>query len=279
MAWIEQTKKRSRKSGGPQYYLQDLSDTARDLLVQRRRSPVRLWTPYGVCDSGLTAVSRKVGSVGHDRVQSGGRVPSVADQIACWYRLNRKDIERIEFADSFDRDAFVIRPSHCKFFGRRTKRVLYPDSHPLTVVAGHHAPLIVQQLRRGGGLDRRWRDWVRAQLREIVADHESAQPNVDERDILRAGGALERLGIRIGMYRSRGIDCPDARFELCGYPPYLCQVEIEERSSGFLAPQHSAHRRQRVAVLCMSHDARQVMQGYVDVIELRELGKLLGAVA
>jgi hypothetical protein len=276
MAWIEQTKKASRKSGGPQYYLQDLSDTTRDLLVQRGRCPIRLWTPYGVRDSGLTAVSREVGRVGHDRVQSGRAAPSVADQIAHWYCLNRRDIERIEFADSFDRDAFVIRPTHSKFFGRRTRKVLYPDSHPLTVVANHRAPLIVQQLRRGGGLDRRWREWVQAQLREIVADHEKGEPNVDERDLLRASGALERLGIKIGMYRSRGIDCPDARFELCGYPPYPCQVEIEERSSGFLAPQHRAHRRERVVVLCMSHDAPQVLQAYVDVIELREL---LGAVA
>src|SRR5207253_536958 len=102
MAWIEQTKKASGKSGGPQYYLQDISDHSRVLLRNYQRRPVRLWTPYGVVDSGLQAVSSAVGSVGHDRVQSGGRVPNIADQIAKWYNLRRSDIERLEFDDSFD---------------------------------------------------------------------------------------------------------------------------------------------------------------------------------
>jgi hypothetical protein len=112
MAWIEQTKKASSKSGGPQYYLQELTDHTKHTLRRRERVPVCLWTPYGVVDSGLTAVSSGVGSVGHDRVQSGRTVSNVADQIANWYRLNRPDIEHIEFEDSFDDDCFVIKPSH-----------------------------------------------------------------------------------------------------------------------------------------------------------------------
>src|SRR5438445_8101229 len=82
MAWIEQTKKGSRKSGGPQYYLQDISEHSRDLLKVYKQRPVRLWTPYGVVDSGLTAVSSDVGKVGHDRIQTGGRgkIANTADQ-------------------------------------------------------------------------------------------------------------------------------------------------------------------------------------------------------
>lgn len=68
MAHIEQTKKASRKSGGPQYYLQGLEEHVAAWLEKKRRCPVVLWTPYGAIVSGLEAVSSKEGKVGHDRV-------------------------------------------------------------------------------------------------------------------------------------------------------------------------------------------------------------------
>ena len=68
MAWIEQTKKGSRRSGGPQYYLQGLTEAVQAALEALERCPIRLWTPYGVVESGLEAVSSSIGSVGHDRV-------------------------------------------------------------------------------------------------------------------------------------------------------------------------------------------------------------------
>lgn len=279
MAWIEQTKKGSRKSGGPQYYLQDLKETSSALLEKLARRPVRLWTPYGVVDSGLIAVSRRVGSVGHDRVQSGGKVPSIADQIAYWFGLNRADIERIEFDDSLDANCFVIRPSQVKFFGRKARKTIYPDTSPLTVISGRHSALLVQHLLSDVDHRRRCRNWVKQQLDSLVREHEKALRNVDERDLLRASGALDKLGVYLGMYRRQGIDCPDATFAFCGYPAYPCPVEIEERSSGFLATHHSKHRRERLVLLCMVHDAPEVLQGYVDVIELRELGRMLEEVA
>jgi hypothetical protein len=90
MAWIEQTKKASIKSGGAQYYLQGLTDHTQTMLREFRRRPVRLWTPYGIIESGLEAVSSALGAVGHDRIQTGGRrgVRNVADQIAYWFNLN-----------------------------------------------------------------------------------------------------------------------------------------------------------------------------------------------
>src|SRR5947209_5422648 len=119
MAWIYQTKQASRKSGGPQYYLQDLNEHTRAELRRRQRCPVRLWSPYGIVESGLTAVSNAVGSVGHDRIQSGRRgVASVADQVAHWFGLNRADIDRIDFDESFDNDnVFVMLPTHVTFRG------------------------------------------------------------------------------------------------------------------------------------------------------------------
>jgi hypothetical protein len=61
MAWIEQTKKGSRKSGGPQYYLQGLGEAAKAILERRGQVNVALWTPYGPVCEGLVAVSRQVG--------------------------------------------------------------------------------------------------------------------------------------------------------------------------------------------------------------------------
>jgi hypothetical protein len=279
MAHIEQTKKASGKSGGPQYYLQDLSEHSREVLRQFRRRPVRLWTPYGIVESGLEAVSSAIGSVGHDRVQSGGRVANVADQIAHWYGLNRADIEHIEFDDSFDHDSFVILPSHVKFFNRKAKKTVYPDSHPLTFVAGHRSALLADHLRKGTGLGKDWLTWIRKQLATMIEEHARDPIDLDERDLLRASGALDLIGVKLGMYRRIGIDCPEARFELAGYPAYPCPVEVEELSSGFRAPHHAKHRKQRAVLLCMRHDASDVLRGYIDIVELRELGRFLDEVA
>ena len=90
---------------------------------------------------------------------------------------------------------------------------------------------------------------------------------------------LPQLGIDLGLYRSRDIDCRDAKFRFANLPEYACPVEIEERSSGFLSRHHARHRRQRIVVLCMEHDAPTVLQGYVDVLELRELSRSLSLTA
>ena len=78
------------------------------------------------------------------------------------------------------------------------------------------------------------------------------------------------------MFRTKGIDCPDAKFELGGLPQYPCKVEIEERSSGYLAMHHRSHRKERAVVLCMKHDRAEVLSPeYTDVIELCALPEVL----
>lgn len=278
MAWIEQTKKNSRKSGGPQYYLQGLTDPTHAALERYERCRVRIWTPYGVVDSGLEAVSSRVGKVGHDRIQSGRRTLSVADQIAFWYRLRKAAIERIKFDDSFDRDGFVILPSYVKFVGSKPRKTLYPDSRPLTLVNGQCSALW-KRLIAESATHRAFGPWVQSQISEMVQEHCRASPHVDERDLLRASGALSHLGMSLGMYRRTGIDCPDATFRVGDLPPYACPVEIEEYSSGFLAAHHRDHRKKRVVLLCMVHDAPEILRDYIDIIELRELDRVLREVA
>jgi len=279
MAWIEQTKKASIKSGGPQYYLQDLADNNKDLLRAKDRCPVRLWTPYGVIESGLTAVSSGIGKVGHDRVQSGRKRPNIAAQIAHWYGLRVTDIERIEFEDSFDHDSFVIRPRRIKFRGKRNMQTVYPDAGPLTVTSGHKSELVVRHIRHVSRTRKEDLRWAAAQIAEISHQHSQRKRHVDERDLLRTSGALSKLGISLGMYRTQGIDCHDATFRFLDLPTYPCPIEIEERSSGMLAKHHASHRKQRVVVLCMGHDDAMVRQRYVDVLELRELSRVLEATA
>jgi len=275
MAWIEQTKKGSIKSGGPQYYLQELSENNRDLLRAKVKCPVRLWTPYGVVLSGLVAVSSSVGKVGHDRVQSGRKVPSIADQVAWWYALRISDIERIEFEDCFDDDSFVIRPTRIKFRGRGAFRTVYPDSNPLTWTPGHRSPFLLEHLGEVRKRSKEEYGWIASQIAGMADQHAAKGLNVDERDLLRASGALQKLGINLGMYRSKAIDCADGTFSFRGFPEYPCPIEIEEKSSGFLATHHAPHRRQRLVVLCMQHNERSVLRRYVDVLELRELGRFL----
>src|SRR5438128_11669351 len=168
MAWIEQTKKASRVSGGPQYYLQGLSDNSGEFLRNKKSCPVRLWTPYGVINSGLTAVSSAVGKVRHDRVQSGRQVASIADQIGSWYSLKSSQIESIEFVDSFDHDSFVIRPTKVKYFSRKARVRLLYDPLPLTFIEGHRSQLLVEHFRQ---VDETTRRAAAAQICAMVDQH------------------------------------------------------------------------------------------------------------
>jgi hypothetical protein len=76
---LQQTKRESRGSGGPQYYFHDLSDVVKSYL--RHKGAVALITPYGATKSDYFAVSANhkldakqktvAGNVGHDRIQQG----------------------------------------------------------------------------------------------------------------------------------------------------------------------------------------------------------------
>jgi hypothetical protein len=171
-------------------------------------------------------------------------------------------------------------PSRAKFFNRKQYVTLYPDTHPLTLISNHQSALLTNQIQRiMKGLSKDWRSWLHEQIAMMVEEHAHGAANVHELDLLRASGALHKLGINLGMYRGAGIDCPDCRFKFNGYPEYPCPVEIEESSSGFLASHHAEHRRQRVGLLCMTHNTPHLLRHYVDIIELRELAHLLKEVA
>jgi hypothetical protein len=277
MAWIEQTKKGSRKSGGPQYYLQDLSEGTKALLERQGRVSVALWSPYGPVIEGLEAVSSRIGSVGHDRIQNPSRKGSVADRIAYWYSLTSKNMETIEVKDfPTGRMPYLflhLRPVSVKPFGGRRQN-LKCDEHPLTVVEGMHSNLVRTHIREMRKSNQLQIPWIREQICRLSEEHAARPSNLDERDILRAAGALDTLGITLGPYCGKGIDCVEASFQLGPYPRYPCPIEIEATSKGFQSEHHKKHKNMRLVVLCMSHNAPVITEWH-DVLELRALCELL----
>ena len=55
---LQQTKSESLRTGGPQYYLQDMPRGIHDYLRYRHACPVILQTPYGITSVPFTAVDR-----------------------------------------------------------------------------------------------------------------------------------------------------------------------------------------------------------------------------
>ena len=94
---LQQTKKGSIKTGGPQYYFHDLDDSVRLYLRKKGKVPVALVTPYGATKSDFFALGKDhklgpdgavvPGRVGHDRIQQGGAAQSIGEDIRHWYRL------------------------------------------------------------------------------------------------------------------------------------------------------------------------------------------------
>lgn len=83
---LQQTKRGSRASGGPQYYFHSLTEVTSTYLRKKGAVPVALVTPYGATRSDFFAVGKdhklegnKIvsGKVGHDRIQQAGAAATV----------------------------------------------------------------------------------------------------------------------------------------------------------------------------------------------------------
>ena len=288
MGWIQQTKQASRKSGGPQYYLQGLEDTFKEFLKARGACEVWLGTPYGVIQSGLKAISAdkvwsqgrlRPGKVGHERIQ-GER--SAGRQIMYWFGIRAKgEPIKIEFEEQTYGSALILIPRSIQFPGGRSRR-LAVDPQPLTFTANHRSALLQEQvafLREKPPLFR----WVRDQIGRVVENHVSRPcPHVKEEDLLRTSGALSHLGIHLSAYCGKGYDCLNSVFEFEPYPRYTCAIEIKKRSSGFDYQMKQILKRvnpARATILCMQHDPNYTPPRVVDIIELRSLHAFLSETA
>ncbi len=281
---LQQTKAASRASGGPQYYFHDVPEHIKEFLRKRGACPVVLQTPYGIANSSFTAVGRdhKVsangrvipGKVGHDRIQ--GR-ESIGEAIRHWYGLKAgKDFERIEVEAMIHRDGhFILVPTSVAMRGGTRPQTLEKISYPLSFHHDYPSKLWKGQLDALRKKSPQEMVWAGSQLQGIVAGHRHVDArNIHEADLLRAGGALSRLGLDLSLYLTRGYDCPQSHFKFLNLPPYPCAVEIKKRSSRFSYQIMRYTKLPRAVVLCMEHDLVNPPD-HVDIVELPALAEYL----
>lgn len=286
---LQQTKSGSRESGGPQYYFHGLTEAVRDLLRTNEARPVVLQTPYGIAETPSVAVDKDHkldakgrivrGNVGHDRIQARGE-QSIGEAIRQWYGIRQgTDFERIDVDVILHPEGhFILVPLSARMRGKSRSVQLGKFVSPLSFTADIRSPLWTQQISGRKEVSADDVEWAGSQMRRVVGDHRRGDvPNVHEADLLRTSGALAVLGLQLGPYVVRGLDCPESVFHFDGFPAYPCPVEVKKRSSGFTYQmrKHGRHLP-RAVVLCIEHDLRSVPD-HVDVLELAAMADYLEA--
>ena len=280
---LQQTKRGSIDSGGPQYYFHDLSDAVKTYLRAKGAVRVALVTPYGATKTDYFAVStdRKLdsrqkpiaGNVGHDRIQQGRAAQSIGEAIRLWYKLPTGNFERIDVDIEIRDDAFYLAPLKCKYAGRSKTLELPIVERPLTFTSAYVSPLWKLQLQHIDKRDRTIVAWSLDEICRIVKDHVPGTrlPHIQEPDVLRASGPLKHLGVTLGGYVGKGYDCA-TDFSFLNYPVYSAPVEIKRNSVGFHYQQRKYGKDElsRAVLLCVMHDHRQIAKN-IDVIELRAM--------
>ncbi|MBI3666170.1 MAG: hypothetical protein HY236_08085 [Acidobacteria bacterium] len=279
---LQQTKRGSRDTGGPQYYFHDLTKAVKTYLRLEGAVPVALTTPYGGTKSEYFAVGKDhkldadlrpvPGNVGHDRVQQGRATESIGESIRKWYGLPAGDFERIRIEVEIRDDAFWLSPLAYKTVGGKEKEIRRID-RPLTFTLDYASPLWTDQLRFIDKREPRIVSWALAEICRIAADHRpsSKLPHIQESDILRASGPLKHLGMSLGGYVGKGYDCV-TEFSFLRYPSYKVPVELKRNSRDFKYQQQKYGKDllSRAVVLCAIHEHIQLPPS-IDVIELEAL--------
>jgi hypothetical protein len=280
---LQQTKRGSRRSGGPQYYFHDLSDVVKTYLRKKGAVRVALVTPYGATKTDYFAVSedRKLdqqlrvvgGNVGHDRIQQGRAPESIGEAIRVWYRLPAGDFERIDVdIDTID-DAFYLTPLKFRYASKPRGKEIPRIERPLTFTKSYMSAFWTQQLVEINRAHPGIVSWSLNEICRIVQDHrlKAKLAHVQEADLLRASGPLKHLGLSLGGYVGKGYDCL-SEFEFLEYTTYTVPVEIKRRSQNFSYQQKKYEKEllSRAVVLCAIDDHKQMPKN-IDVIELQAL--------
>jgi hypothetical protein len=283
---IAQTKDESRTSGGPQYYLHAVPSHVKSFLRERGACPVLLQTPYGIATSTFMAVGRDhklsssgrpvPGRVGHDRIQGS---QSIGEAIRYWYGLKPgRDFKRIELeAVIYRDDHFILIPTSFEMREARRPIVFERVHFPLSFHRDHQSKFWRREIdarRQRSAEDVRW---ASAQIQRVVSEHQHVDAaNIHEADLLRTAGALSLLGLDLGLYLTKGYDCPKSSFQFGTLPAYACPVEVKKRSSRFNYQIACYDELPRAVVLCIRHDLVNPPE-HVDVVELATLANYLAA--
>lgn len=280
---LQQTKKGSRTTGGPQYYFHSVPAHVKEFLRKRGACPVVLQTPYGIANSSFMAVGRdhklssgKIveGKVGHDRIQGD---ESIGEAIRHWYDLKKgKDFEWIEVEVMIHPEGhFILIPIAVSMQDRTRAITLEKISYPLSFHRDYQSKLWKRQIDEVRQKSPEDISWAGAQIRRIVAEHENTKAqHIHEADLLRASGALTLLGLDLSLYLTKGYDCPESRFSFSNLPSYPCPVEIKKRSARFDYQITRYTKLPRAVVLCLEHDLVNPPD-HVDVVELSTLARYL----
>ena len=276
---LQQTKKASRGTGGPQYYFHDLSEAVKTYLRKKGAVRVALVTPYGATKSDYVAVStdRKIdiksqkivpGKVGHDRIQQGLAHESIGESIRNWYNIENSDFDRIDIDVEVIEDIFYITPLTYKFSYAKKEREIARRQYPLTFTKDYVSPLWKEHLST---LDKEIVIWSLAEICRVVKDHINKVPHIQETDILRAAGPLKHLGMALGAYVGKGYDCL-TEFNFLKFPSYSVPVEIKRHSKDFSYQEKKYGKEElsRAVILCAVHDKKNVARN-IDVVELDAL--------
>jgi len=277
---LQQTKKVSLGTGGPQYYFHNLDDHIRLYLRSKGAVRVALVTPYGATKSDYFAVSldRKFdrggnlvsGNVGHDRIQQGRAGESIGESIRMWYKLPAGDFDRIGIDIDIKDEVFYLKPHSYRFIGSKKESDIATLDWPLTFTKDYVSPFWLRQM---AAVDKKHPgivSWSLEEICRIVQSHKAKTKlaHIQETDILRASGPLRHLGVAMGGYVGKGYDCV-TEFTFLNYPTYMVPVEIKKYSRDFEYQQkkYGKDLLSRAVVLCAVHDHRRVPKN-IDVIEL-----------
>ncbi len=284
---LQQTKRGSRATGGPQYYFHNLTKPIRRHLRSEKAVPVALVTPYGATPSSFLALSVDAkldsrgnlveGRVGHDRIQQAGAGESIGEAVRYWYKLKSGDFERIDVEIEVIDDKFYLTPIGYKYAEGTKTTVIQRPEFPLSFNERRQSDLWRRQLERvKQSQPEMWR-WSIKEICRVAGAHavESEFRHVKEEDLLRASGPLKILGVELGPYVGKGFDC-QAQFRFLDYEPYRVPVEIKKLSSGFKYQQrkYSPEELSRAVILCAQHDLQNVPPN-VDVLQLATLCSVL----
>jgi hypothetical protein len=210
---LQQTKKGSRATGGPQYWFHDLTDSVKTYLQQKGAVKVALVTPYGATKSDYLAlfrdkkIDRKTqklvpANAQHDRIQQGQANESIGESIRKWYNLENSDFDWIDIDVEIIEDIFYITPLSYKFSYSKKEREIKRVERPLTFTKDYVSPFWKEQI---GNLDRELVIWSLAEICRVVKDHKTKVPHIQETDILRAAGPLKHLGMALGVMLERAM--------------------------------------------------------------------------
>ena len=282
---LQQTKRASRGTGGPQYYFHDLRDEVKDYLRTQGMVKVALVTPYGATKTDYLAVSKDhkldksmhvvPGSVGHDRIQQGNAPESIGESIRKWYRFPTGDFEWIKVDIDIRDDAFYLVPLVCKYVNKSKPQKVSLIQKPLSFTMDYQSPFWYKQIlsvdRKEAGIV--W--WAIEEIKRIVVDHRKATKlaHIQETDILRASGPLKHLGMSLGGYVGKGYDCL-TEFKFLDFPSYWVPVELKRNSTGFKYQQQKYGKDElsRAVLLCATHKDKS-LPAHIDVIELEALAE------